>query len=53
MPKCKDIKKVMIIGSGTIIIGQACEFDYYTLKYLLLLLAVILVILYYAVRGEN
>ena len=28
MPKIKDINKVMIIGSGPIIIGQACEFDY-------------------------
>ncbi|MDI6777515.1 MAG: carbamoyl-phosphate synthase large subunit [Syntrophales bacterium] len=28
MSKLKDIKKVMIIGSGPIIIGQACEFDY-------------------------
>ncbi|MDD4872681.1 MAG: carbamoyl-phosphate synthase large subunit, partial [Kiritimatiellae bacterium] len=28
MPKHKDINKVMIIGSGPIIIGQACEFDY-------------------------
>ncbi len=28
MPKIEDIKKVMIIGSGPIIIGQACEFDY-------------------------
>ena len=28
MPKRNDIKKVMIIGSGPIIIGQACEFDY-------------------------
>jgi carbamoyl-phosphate synthase large subunit len=28
MPKRKDINKVMIIGSGPIIIGQACEFDY-------------------------
>jgi carbamoyl-phosphate synthase large subunit len=28
MPKRSDIKKVMIIGSGPIIIGQACEFDY-------------------------
>ncbi len=28
IPKRKDIKKVMIIGSGPIIIGQACEFDY-------------------------
>jgi len=28
MPARKDIHKVMIIGSGPIIIGQACEFDY-------------------------
>jgi carbamoyl-phosphate synthase large subunit len=28
MPKRTDIKKVLIIGSGPIIIGQACEFDY-------------------------
>ena len=28
MPKRMDIKKVLIIGSGPIIIGQACEFDY-------------------------
>ena len=28
MPKRSDIHKVMIIGSGPIIIGQACEFDY-------------------------
>jgi len=28
MPKRKDINKVIIIGSGPIIIGQACEFDY-------------------------
>ena len=28
MPKRADIKKVLIIGSGPIIIGQACEFDY-------------------------
>lgn len=28
MPAREDIKKVMIIGSGPIIIGQACEFDY-------------------------
>ena len=28
MPLRNDIKKVMIIGSGPIIIGQACEFDY-------------------------
>ncbi|MCP4179056.1 MAG: carbamoyl-phosphate synthase large subunit [bacterium] len=28
MPKREDIKKIMLIGSGPIIIGQACEFDY-------------------------
>ena len=28
MPKRKDINKILIIGSGPIIIGQACEFDY-------------------------
>ena len=28
MPRRTDVKKVMIIGSGPIIIGQACEFDY-------------------------
>jgi len=28
MPRREDINKVMIIGSGPIIIGQACEFDY-------------------------
>ncbi|MDD5574763.1 MAG: carbamoyl-phosphate synthase large subunit [Candidatus Omnitrophica bacterium] len=28
MPKRKDLKKIMIIGSGPIIISQACEFDY-------------------------
>ena len=28
MPKRKDIKKIMILGAGPIIIGQACEFDY-------------------------
>ena len=28
MPKRKDIHKVLMIGSGPIIIGQACEFDY-------------------------
>lgn len=28
MPKFKDIDKVLIIGSGPIVIGQACEFDY-------------------------
>jgi carbamoyl-phosphate synthase large subunit len=28
MPKRTDIKKVLIIGAGPIVIGQACEFDY-------------------------
>lgn len=28
MPKRTDVQKVMIIGSGPIVIGQACEFDY-------------------------
>jgi carbamoyl-phosphate synthase large subunit len=28
MPKRKDLKSVLLIGSGPIIIGQACEFDY-------------------------
>src|SRR3972149_497650 len=28
MPKRTDINKILIIGSGPIIIGQACEFDY-------------------------
>jgi len=28
MPKRSDIKKIMLIGSGPIVIGQACEFDY-------------------------
>lgn len=28
MPPRKDISKIMIIGSGPIVIGQACEFDY-------------------------
>ena len=28
MPRRTDIKKIMIIGSGPIVIGQACEFDY-------------------------
>lgn len=28
MPKLKDLHKVLIIGSGPIVIGQACEFDY-------------------------
>ncbi|MDD5232048.1 MAG: carbamoyl-phosphate synthase large subunit [Syntrophales bacterium] len=28
MPKRSDLKKIMLIGSGPIVIGQACEFDY-------------------------
>ncbi|MBN1361559.1 MAG: carbamoyl-phosphate synthase large subunit [Sedimentisphaerales bacterium] len=28
MPKRKDIHKILIVGSGPIVIGQACEFDY-------------------------
>ena len=28
MPKREDINKVLVIGSGPIVIGQACEFDY-------------------------
>src|SRR6267142_6203067 len=28
MPKRTDIKSILLIGSGPIIIGQACEFDY-------------------------
>ena len=28
MPKRSDIKKILVIGSGPIVIGQACEFDY-------------------------
>src|SRR5687767_2383465 len=28
MPKREDIKSVLVIGSGPIVIGQACEFDY-------------------------
>lgn len=28
MPRTTDIKKILIIGSGPIVIGQACEFDY-------------------------
>ncbi|PIW85096.1 MAG: carbamoyl phosphate synthase large subunit [Nitrospirae bacterium CG_4_9_14_3_um_filter_53_35] len=28
MPKRDDIKKILLIGSGPIVIGQACEFDY-------------------------
>src|SRR3984893_11739070 len=28
MPKRTDLKKILLIGSGPIVIGQACEFDY-------------------------
>src|SRR4029434_201863 len=28
VPKRTDIKKILLIGSGPIVIGQACEFDY-------------------------
>ena len=28
MPKRTDIRKILIVGSGPIVIGQACEFDY-------------------------
>ena len=28
MPRRLDIKKIMVIGSGPIVIGQAAEFDY-------------------------
>jgi hypothetical protein len=28
VPKRTDIRKILVIGSGPIVIGQACEFDY-------------------------
>ena len=28
MPKRTDINKILIVGAGPIVIGQACEFDY-------------------------
>ncbi|MCX2959267.1 MAG: hypothetical protein N6V49_11045, partial [Serratia symbiotica] len=28
MPKRTDIKSILILGTGPIVIGQACEFDY-------------------------
>ncbi len=28
MPRRDDINKILVIGSGPIVIGQACEFDY-------------------------
>ena len=32
MPKRSDIKKILVIGSGPIVIGQAAEFDYAELE---------------------
>ena len=32
MPQRGDLKKILILGSGPIVIGQACEFDYSALK---------------------
>ena len=34
MPRNNDIKKVLVIGSGPIVIGQAAEFDYTGLPFL-------------------
>ncbi|MCW8870154.1 MAG: hypothetical protein OQK49_05565, partial [Proteobacteria bacterium] len=28
MPKRTDIKRILVLGAGPIVIGQACEFDY-------------------------
>ena len=28
MPKRNDIKSILVVGAGPIVIGQACEFDY-------------------------
>ncbi|MEZ4253353.1 MAG: hypothetical protein R3B99_34530, partial [Polyangiales bacterium] len=28
MPRRDDLRKILLIGSGPIVIGQACEFDY-------------------------
>lgn len=28
MPRREDLQKILLLGSGPIIIGQACEFDY-------------------------
>ena len=28
MPKRTDLKKILLLGAGPIVIGQACEFDY-------------------------
>ena len=32
MPQRGDLKRILILGSGPIVIGQACEFDYSELK---------------------
>lgn len=32
MPKRTDIKSILILGAGPIVIGQACEFDYPALR---------------------
>src|SRR6187551_3118876 len=29
MPRRKDLQRILVIGAGPIVIGQACEFDYY------------------------
>ena len=36
MPKRLDIHKILVIGSGPIVIGQAAEFDYAVHKHVLL-----------------
>ena len=28
MPRREDLQKILLLGSGPIVIGQACEFDY-------------------------
>jgi len=28
MPRRNDLRKILLLGSGPIVIGQACEFDY-------------------------
>ena len=28
MPRREDLRKILLVGSGPIVIGQACEFDY-------------------------
>ena len=32
MPRREDIEKILIVGAGPIVIGQACEFDYSVFK---------------------